>query len=87
MGKFEDLYESIMKEGNDYGKMLKQHRQRQDPDNYNEGKEEVPNYRKAMQKDGNREPVCSECVHNDDGECKKFDFIFDRGWTFDAYEG
>ena len=64
MGKFEDLYESIMIEG----------------------KEDAPNYRKAEQKDGMKEPVCSACIHNQDGECKKFEFIFDRGYTCDDFE-
>lgn len=50
-----------------------------------EGKEEAPNYRKANQKDGKKEPMCSACVHNVDGECEKFDFIFDRGYTCDAW--
>jgi hypothetical protein len=51
-----------------------------------EGKEDAPNYRKANQKDGKKEPMCSACVHNVDGECEKFDFIFDRGYTCDALE-
>ena len=51
-----------------------------------EGKEDAPNYRKANQKDGNIEPMCSACKYNNDGLCTKYDFIFDNGYTCDAFE-
>ena len=51
-----------------------------------EGKEDAPNYRKAEQKDGHTEPKCTSCEFNNDGECTKFDFIFDKNWTCDAYQ-
>ena len=63
MSKFNNLYDSIIKEG----------------------KEDVPNYRRAVQKDGETEPKCSACVHNSDGECMKYSFIFDRDYTCDEW--
>ena len=51
-----------------------------------EGQEDAPNYRKAIQKDGETEPKCTSCKFNNDGLCVKYDFMFDRNWTCDAWE-
>jgi hypothetical protein len=52
----------------------------------NEGKEDAPNYRKAGQADGVVEPACTACKFNNKGECAKYDFMFDKGYTCDEFE-
>ncbi len=51
-----------------------------------EGIEDVPNYRRAIQKDGKTEPKCTSCKFNDDGLCEKYDFMFDSEYTCDDWE-
>lgn len=43
-----------------------------------EGKEDAPNYHRVKT---DATEKCTTCVHNQDGECMKYSFIFDKNYT------